>query len=288
VLGSILSGLEAIVNVIGMAKMTPPIRDLLPRLTPILRNRHEKVQESVVSLVGRIADRGAEHVHAKEWMRICFELLELLKAPKKAIRRAAVSTFGYISRGIGPQDVLHTLLNNLKVQDRQNRVCTTVAIAIVAESCGPFTVLPAIMNECVRERQEPASEQSQRERGKRGVGGGVSVCGGSGLRAQRRRVHLRRKRAASLGGCRGGTPRTPPAAGDVAHALGRAMRSAARSCARPHMRLAARTCVRPHVRLANFHLRSLASPRFAHLASPRSPRSRAGTGWRSSTSRTAR
>jgi splicing factor 3B subunit 1 len=147
VLGSILSALEAIVTVIGMAKMTPPIRDLLPRLTPILRNRHEKVQEAVVSLVGRIADRGAEHVHAKEWMRICFELLEMLKAPKKSIRRAAVSTFGYISRGIGPQDVLHTLLNNLKVQDRQNRVCTTIAIAIVAESCGPFTVLPAIMNE---------------------------------------------------------------------------------------------------------------------------------------------
>jgi hypothetical protein len=281
VLGSILSGLEAIVNVIGMAKMTPPIRDLLPRLTPILRNRHEKVQESVVSLVGRNADRGAEHVHAKEWMRICFELLEMLKAPKKAIRRAAVSTFGYISRGIGPQDVLHTLLNNLKVQDRQNRVCTTVAIAIVAESCGPFTVLPAIMNECVRERQEPASEQSQRERGKRGVGGGVSVCGGSGLRAQRRRVHLRRKRAASLGGCRGGTPRTPPAAGDVAHALGRhalgrsLMRSAAHALGRSDMRSAARAL-------------SQLSFALARLASPRSPRSRAGTGWRSSTSRTAR
>ena len=27
------------------------------------------------------------------------------------------------------------------------RVCTTVAIAIVAETCGPFTVLPALMNE---------------------------------------------------------------------------------------------------------------------------------------------
>ncbi len=40
-----------------------------------------------------------------------------------------------------------TLLNNLKVQERQNRVCTTVAIAIVAETCGPFTVLPALMNE---------------------------------------------------------------------------------------------------------------------------------------------
>jgi len=86
-------------------------------------------------------------VSAKEWMRICFELLEMLRAHKKAIRRAAVSTFGYIARAIGPQDVLHTLLNNLKVQDRQMRVCTTVAIAIVAETCGPFTVLPALMNE---------------------------------------------------------------------------------------------------------------------------------------------
>jgi len=147
VLGSILGALRAIVNVIGMTRMTPPIRDLLPRLTPILRNRHEKVQENVIDLVGRIADRGAEFVSAKEWMRICFELLEMLKAHKKAIRRAAVSTFGYIARAIGPQDVLHTLMNNLKVQDRQMRVCTTVAIAIVAETCGPFTVLPALMNE---------------------------------------------------------------------------------------------------------------------------------------------
>jgi splicing factor 3B subunit 1 len=127
--------------------MTPPIKDLLPRLTPILRNRHEKVQEASIDLVGRIADRGPEYVSAREWMRICHELLENLKAPKKGIRRAAVNTFGYIAKAIGPQDVLATLLNNLKVQERQNRVCTTVAIAIVAESCSPFTVLPALMNE---------------------------------------------------------------------------------------------------------------------------------------------
>lgn len=41
----------------GMHKMTPPIKDLLPRLTPILKNRHEKVQENCIDLVGRIADR---------------------------------------------------------------------------------------------------------------------------------------------------------------------------------------------------------------------------------------
>jgi splicing factor 3B subunit 1 len=146
-LGSILGALKAIVNVVGMERMNPPIKDLLPRLTPILRNRHEKVQENCIDLVGRIADRGAEYVSSKEWMRISFELLELLRAHKKAIRRASVNTFGYIARAIGPQEVLITLLNNLRVQERNSRVCTCIAIAIVAETCGPYTVLPALMNE---------------------------------------------------------------------------------------------------------------------------------------------
>ena len=77
----------------------------------------------------------------------CKPACSALQAHKKAIRRATVNTFGYIAKAIGPQDVLVTLLNNLKVQERQNRVCTTVAIAIVAETCSPFTVLPALMNE---------------------------------------------------------------------------------------------------------------------------------------------
>ena len=57
VLGSILGALKAIVNVIGMHKMTPPIKDLLPRLTPILKvnlfnsltidGRHKAVNISV-------------------------------------------------------------------------------------------------------------------------------------------------------------------------------------------------------------------------------------------------
>lgn len=147
VLGSILGALKAIVNVIGTSRINPPIKDLLPRLTPILRNRHEKVQENCVELVGRIADRAAESVSAREWMRICFELLDMLKAHRKSIRRAAMNTFGYIAKAVGPHDVLAALLNNLKVQERQNRVCTTIAIAIVAETCAPFTVLPALMNE---------------------------------------------------------------------------------------------------------------------------------------------
>lgn len=76
------------------------------------------------------ADRGAEFVPAREWMRICFELLDLLKAHKKGIRRAAVNTFGYIAKTLGPQDVLSVLLTNLRVQERQSRVCSTVAIGM--------------------------------------------------------------------------------------------------------------------------------------------------------------
>ncbi|KAJ8583066.1 putative nuclear protein [Rhizopogon salebrosus TDB-379] len=116
-------------------------------MTPILCNRHEKMQEASINLIGRIADRGAEFVLAREWMRICFELLDSLKAHKKGIRRAAVNSFGYIAKSLGPQDVHSVLLTNLRVQERQSRVCSTVAIAIVAETCGPFTCIPAILNE---------------------------------------------------------------------------------------------------------------------------------------------
>ncbi|CAN6627881.1 U2 snRNP component Hsh155p [Trichomonascus vanleenenianus] len=147
VLGSILGALENIVRVVGLSSMQPPIRDLLPRLTPILRNRHEKVQENAIKLVGRIADRGADYVSPREWMRICNELIDMLRAHKKDIRKAANNTFGYIAKAIGPQDVLATLLTSLRVQERQQRVSIAVAIGIVAETCLPFTVLPVIMNE---------------------------------------------------------------------------------------------------------------------------------------------
>ncbi len=147
VLAAILGALKSIISALGMEDMRPPIKDMLPSLTPILKNKNERVQENVIDLVGRIADLGSDQVSPKEWMRICFDLLDLLKAPRKSIRRAAVNTFGYIAKAIGPQEVLVTLLNNLKVQDRTNRLCTSIAIAVVAEACQPFTVLPALMNE---------------------------------------------------------------------------------------------------------------------------------------------
>jgi len=147
VLASIIAAIKAVFITVGPGEMKPPVSDLLPALTPILKNKHERVQENVIDLIGRIADTASDDVSPKEWMRICFDLLDLLRAPKKSIRRTAAATFGFIAKAVGPQEVLVTLLNNLKVQDRTNRVTTTVAIAIVAEICGPFTVLPALMNE---------------------------------------------------------------------------------------------------------------------------------------------
>ncbi|KAF7312643.1 SF3b1 domain-containing protein [Mycena indigotica] len=127
-LGSIIAAEGAIANVVGMTQMNPPVKDLLPRMIPILRNRHEKVQEASINLIGRIADRGAEPT-------------------KRAFVEQPVNTFGYIARSLGPQDVLSVLLTNLRVQERQSRVCSTVAIAIVAETCGPFTCIDAFLNE---------------------------------------------------------------------------------------------------------------------------------------------
>ena len=151
VLGSILSALYACIDNVDKNSLytmsNPSINQILPTLTPILKNRQDKVQESCIKLVGLIARKNSETINAKEWMRICFELLDMLKSPKKRIRIAANDTFGYIARTIGPQDVLAMLLNNLRVQERQLRVCTAVAIGIVAEICAPFTILPALMNE---------------------------------------------------------------------------------------------------------------------------------------------
>jgi len=151
VLGSIIYAMYACIDSVDKSTLyvmdNPSINQILPTLTPILKNRQEKVQEACIKLVGLIANKNSETINAKEWMRICFELLEMLKSTKKRIRVAANDTFGHIAKTIGPQDVIVMLLNNLRVQERQLRVCTAVAIGIVAETCAPFTVLPAIMNE---------------------------------------------------------------------------------------------------------------------------------------------
>jgi splicing factor 3B subunit 1 len=148
VLGSILDALKnVILSIDDIDSLNPSIAQIMSTLIPILRNRHEKVQEMTIPLIGDIAIRAKDYISHKEWMRIAYELLEMLKAYRKSIRRSANRTFGQIAKVIGPADILVMLLNNLRMQERQLRVSTAVAIGIVAENCMPFSVLPALMNE---------------------------------------------------------------------------------------------------------------------------------------------
>ncbi|WVQ66853.1 uncharacterized protein L199_005044 [Kwoniella botswanensis] len=144
------------------AKVRMLAADLTSRLAPIIKSSgedgllsklgvviFEQLGEEYPDALGSlIAAEGAiANVVGMTQMNPPVKDLHLLKAHKKAIRRAAVNSFGYIAKAIGPQDVLSVLLTNLKVQERQSRVCSTVAIAIVSETCGPFTCIPAILNE---------------------------------------------------------------------------------------------------------------------------------------------
>ncbi|OAX31030.1 hypothetical protein K503DRAFT_131890 [Rhizopogon vinicolor AM-OR11-026] len=92
----------------------------LPRTTLILRNRRKRMQEASMNLIDRIADRGAELVPLRERMHIGFEPPDLLEAHKKSIRLTPVNSFSYIAKSLGPQDVLSTLLTDLRVQECQN------------------------------------------------------------------------------------------------------------------------------------------------------------------------
>ncbi|KAJ7054117.1 hypothetical protein C8F01DRAFT_495809 [Mycena amicta] len=77
--------------------MNPPVKDLLPHMTPILRNRNEKVQEVSIS---RIADHGDEFVPASEWMPICLESLACrLPGPSRQVMRII---FDYEPAWAGP------------------------------------------------------------------------------------------------------------------------------------------------------------------------------------------
>ncbi|KAI6006645.1 armadillo-type protein [Pisolithus orientalis] len=120
-LSSIIAAEGAITNVVGMTQMNLPSP---PPLVKDLCNHHEKAQEASMNLIGHIMDCSAEFIPAQEWMGICFESLDLLKAHKKAVCHTAVDSFRYITKSLGPQDVLLLLPVLL--------LCSTVAIAIWA------------------------------------------------------------------------------------------------------------------------------------------------------------
>ncbi|XBW36967.1 hypothetical protein QEN19_002547 [Hanseniaspora menglaensis] len=127
--------------------LQPPVSQLLPTLTPILKNPHHGVCKNLLDIVGQISSKCSDIIPPREWNRVCNEILEIFKSPVKDIRIQANDTFGIIAEGIGPQEIIITLVNNLKMSERQLRLCSSIAMAIVAKSCGTFTILPILMNE---------------------------------------------------------------------------------------------------------------------------------------------
>ncbi|EAX98142.1 splicing factor subunit, putative [Trichomonas vaginalis G3] len=148
VLSAVLSGCGKCCQYLKVEEMRTKPDDVIPKLVPVLKNRNEEVAYSCVNLINNLLQKSSnDDRQNREWMRICFELLELLKSDKRKVRDSAINCFSNIAKKISPFDVLLALLNNLRVQDRQIRLCTTIAISALAENVGPHIVLPALMNE---------------------------------------------------------------------------------------------------------------------------------------------
>ena len=146
-LSAVLLALREIAALLEVKEMRTKPNEVIPRLVPILKNRNEFVAFNTVKLISVLSKKEEKIADDKEWMRICFELIELFHAEKRKVRDGAIKAFGDIAKAISPFDVLLALLNNLKVQDRQIRLCTTLAISVLAQTVGPYVVLPALMNE---------------------------------------------------------------------------------------------------------------------------------------------
>ncbi|KAF5343781.1 hypothetical protein D9757_014804 [Collybiopsis confluens] len=137
---SFLKRLGAFLKVIGLSTLSW-ISDMVMKqcaatedVTPAYI-KHDILPD--LDLIGHTANYGAEFVPACEWMPICFELLD----------HAAVNSFGHIAKSLGAQDVLRAL-------------CSTIAIIIVAETGGPFTRIPAILNNKCPNRDSSVSASS--------------------------------------------------------------------------------------------------------------------------------
>mmetsp|Transcript_7544 Transcript_7544/g.10645 ORF Transcript_7544/g.10645 Transcript_7544/m.10645 type:complete len:799 (+) Transcript_7544:63-2459(+) len=147
VLAVLLNAFKKLYDCHDFTRINPTPKILMAKIIPILKCSNVSVKFNTIELINIIARKAGLYITPKEWMRIGFDLLEIFKAKKKSVRRIAINTFGQISKIIGPIDLMTGLISNLKVQDRHIRICTTVAMAVISESCSPFTTLPYLMKE---------------------------------------------------------------------------------------------------------------------------------------------
>lgn len=83
----------------------------------------------------------------REWLRIAFELANSLTSWSRTTRKKAIEALGHISRVVGPQDVLNILMDTLESEDKHQRTGASLAICVVGEYNGAFSVLPTLLSD---------------------------------------------------------------------------------------------------------------------------------------------
>lgn len=147
-LSSNLKATRAILKELGAQRYKPSVRELLRKLTFVIKNRFSTVQQNTIALIEDIAtnyDNDVEAIHLHELATK--GLFPLLDAERRETRRACARTFGVIAQKIRPFAIILELVDNFSQDKRKIRICTAVALGSIAKACGPLTVIPYLLNE---------------------------------------------------------------------------------------------------------------------------------------------
>jgi splicing factor 3B subunit 1 len=150
------------------ANMRPSLTETLQQLVPIVKNPNEDVQENVIELIGSMARAAnawpqvSDSALRVKFFQLAMDgLFYLLKSKRKRTRVVTAETFGEIATAITPIPIVKQLLNNLKKDDRTERICTEVALAVVAKRCRAFVVVPFLINEFRLAQSTELAEKTQ-------------------------------------------------------------------------------------------------------------------------------
>lgn len=148
VLSANLRATRIILDVLGCEKYRPSVRELLKKLTFVIKNSFSSVQQNAVALIEDIATNYDSEVDAIHLHQLATRgLFELLDADRRETRRVVARTFAAIASKISPFTIILELVDNFRQDKRKIRICTAVALGAIAKVCGPFTVLPYVLNE---------------------------------------------------------------------------------------------------------------------------------------------
>jgi splicing factor 3B subunit 1 len=146
-LAAYIKATRVILHEVGHDKYQPSVKELLKALTYVIHNQDPTVQLQAVQLIEYIAtlrDSDVEEIHLDE---LGSKIVHLLDGERRETRRACAQTFGTIAERIGPLRIVLQLVDNFRQEDRKIRICTGVAIGVVALKCKPFLVVPFLINE---------------------------------------------------------------------------------------------------------------------------------------------